>query len=238
MKFRFLHTNDFHGKLTPLTVAKLRDVRSDVDAYFDCGDLIRTGNLGVPLSADPAWPLLSDLDCTASVLGNRETHPLRNAFEKKIEGCRHPLLVANMHARVGAPPTEQGLVIEANGIRVGVFGVMVAMATPRMKTSRAWAYLWDPPIETAVRVAREMRSSVDLLVALTHIGLAQDRLLAERCPEIDIIAGGHSHSVLQTPERVGKTWIVQGGSHGRYAGVYEWEDGILTGGLTPLGEKR
>ncbi len=234
MKFRFLHTNDFHGSLTPGTAAKLKPLRAEVDAYFDCGDVIKTGNLGIPLAIDPAWRILEDLSCTASVLGNRETHPLASAFQKKIEGCRHPLLVANMHPKGGTPVNQESMVIDANGIRVGIFGVMVAMATPRMKTSGAWSYLWEPPIETAMRVAKELRPNVDILVALTHIGVSQDRVLAEKCPDIDVIAGGHSHTVLLQPEKIGNTWIVQGGSHGRYAGVYEWEDSELTGGLVPL----
>ena len=59
-------------------------------------------------------------------------------------------------------------------------------------------------------------------------------LLAKRCGEIDIIFGGHSHTVLDHPVKENRTWIVQGGSHGRFAGVYEWEAGELTGGLFPL----
>lgn len=236
MKLKFLHTNDFHGKLDQPTLLKLRELRKDCDYYFDSGDAIKTGNLGILLAKDSVWEAFSQLDCTASVLGNRETHPLRAAFEKKIEGHSHPLLAGNMVAKDGKDCFQKVLVLEKQGFKIGVISTMVAMATPAMKTAGAWSYLWSNPVETAAKLAGELRPDVDLLVALTHIGFVQDQLLAQRCPDIDIIFGGHSHTVLPHPVQENKTWIVQGGSHARYAGVYEWEDRILTGGLVPLNQ--
>src|SRR5438045_3393287 len=99
MNLRILHTNDFHGKLNAEREAKLADLRGDCDLYFDCGDLITTGNLSIPLKADEAWPRLARLHCTASVLGNRETHLVQSAFAKKLEGHTHPILCANLHLK-------------------------------------------------------------------------------------------------------------------------------------------
>lgn len=234
MKIKFLHTNDFHGKLDQAMLDRLRPLREQADFYFDTGDAIRAGNLAVPLSIDPVWDALASLNCTASVLGNRETHPLKAAFQKKIEGRRHPVLAGNMVGKDGKEFLPGSLILHKEGVKIGVISAMVAMATPKMKTSGAWSFLWSPPIETALQLAREVRPQVDLLVALTHIGYNQDKVLAEQCGDIDIIFGGHSHTVLEKPEKVNQTWIVHGGSHGRYAGVYEWENGELSGGLVPL----
>ena len=111
---------------------------------------------------------------------------------------------------------------------------MVAMVTEQMKTKAVSAYLWTPPIATATQLAKELRPDVDLLIALTHIGNLQDIFLAQQCPEIDIILGGHSHTVLPQPVKVRNTWIAQGGSHNRYVGMYEWADNALTGELLPV----
>ena len=107
------------------------------------------------------------------------------------------------------------------------------MVTERMKTQAASAFLWESPIETARRLCDEVLPVVDIVIALTHIGLGQDRLLAEACPEISLILGGHSHSVLEVPEQMGATWICQGGSHAKYLGRYVWDNGELSGGLVP-----
>jgi 5'-nucleotidase len=235
MAIRILHTNDIHGSLGPRQLERLVELRDRVDLYFDTGDVIQTGNLGIPFKPDPAWALLEALRCTAGVLGNRETHVLDRAFMAKLQGAGHPLLCANLRKRDGSRPLPSSMEIEAGGYRVGLIGVMVPMVTERMKTSIASAFLWDAPIPRAADLARELRPRVDALFALTHIGHRQDLALAAAVPELDAIFGGHSHTVLPEPVRVGRTSVVQGGSHGRFAGVYEWtpESG-LTGSLEPL----
>ena len=233
MALRILHTNDLHGKLTPDIVGPLQIARDSADFYFDSGDCIKTGNLGLPLSQEPVWALLHKLNCTASTIGNRETHVLEGAFQAKIAGSSHPVLCANMRRRDGTLPLGRSLTLESAGLKIGVFGVSVPMVTEKMASKVASAFLWDQPSEIAKNLCHELRPTVDLLIALTHIGYPKDVALAQSCPEIDIILGGHSHTVIQEPVREGKTWICQGGSHARFFGLYEWDDGTLTGGLVP-----
>lgn len=110
------------------------------------------------------------------------------------------------------------------------------MVTERMATKAASAFLWDSAVATAQLMVDRLRPTCDVLIALTHIGHREDLRLAANVPGIDLILGGHSHTVLETPERVGSTWICQGGSHGRFAGVYEWTvgTGLTRGHLVPL----
>jgi 2',3'-cyclic-nucleotide 2'-phosphodiesterase (5'-nucleotidase family) len=234
MAIRIQHTNDMHGTLTPARFERLRELRQGVDLFFDTGDCIKTGNLGIPLKPEPVWPLLRDLRCTASVLGNRETHVMESAFHAKIAGAEHPVMCGNLHRKDGRFPLPRTLEFDVEGVRVGVLAVMVPMVTERMKTQSLSTYLWDPPIPTAISLAQELRPRVDLLIALTHIGHRQDLELAAKATGIDVILGGHSHSVVQTPVQVGQTYVCQGGSHNRFAGIYEWEGGRLTGHLEPL----
>ncbi len=233
---RILHTNDFHGLLDSSIQARLEPLRADADAYFDSGDCVKSGNLAVPMHEEPVWARLAALACSASVPGNRESHPLAPAFKKKIAGHAHPLVCANLEDRQGHLVLPPSVVIEAAGLKVGVIGGMVAMVTAGMATQGLSQYLWKPPIAAVVTAALELRPVVDVLIALTHIGFAQDRLLAAACPHLDIILGGHSHTVLSAPERSSGVWICQGGSHARFAGVYEFDavSRQLSGGLVPL----
>lgn len=228
-----LHTNDFHGTLDEAKADRLRNLKAD-GLYFDTGDCIKTGNLGIPTRQEPAWRLLARAGCDASVLGNRETHILAAAFRAKIEGHAHPVLCANLRAKDGSRPLPASVVVERNGLKVGVFGVMVPMVTERMRTQAASAFLWDPPIQAAREAVGTLRDQCDVLIALTHIGHRQDHALAEAVPDIDIVLGGHSHTVLEQPEQVGRTWICQGGSHGRFVGRYVWDLRSFRGGLMPL----
>lgn len=225
---RILHTNDFHGSLDDSRFGSLSRLRSRVDLYFDSGDAIKSGNLSVPIHRDPVWPRLANLNCTASVIGNRESHILETAFLSKLSGATHPILCGNLKRKDGSAPLPSSLSLEMAGLRIGVFGVMVPMVTERMVAKAASQFLWSDPILVARQVAEELRHQVDLLIALTHIGFAKDKELAAMVPSIDLILGGHSHTVLDEPAMVGRTAIGQTGSHGRNAAVMMWQAGRLS----------
>src|SRR5471030_976860 len=176
-----------HGTLSPPVFEILSGLRKNADLYFDSGDAIKTGNLGIPLKPEPVWHMLDRLRCTESLLGNRETHILESAFKAKLAGATHPILCANLRKKDGSFPLPRFLKLEVNGYKVGVIGVMVPMVTERMATRAASAYLWDQPIPTACALAEELRPEVDLLICLTHIGHRQDLDLAAKCPSLDVI---------------------------------------------------
>lgn len=48
-------------------------------------------------------------------------------------------------------------------------------------------------LASAREQVRELRPKVDVLIAITHLAYEDDVRLAEACPEIDMIIGGHEH---------------------------------------------
>lgn len=211
-------------------------MRDEAHLLCDSGDCIKAGNLAIPMREESAWSLLARAGCDIGTIGNREAHPLESGFEAKLRGRRHPVLCANVRRKDGAPFLPASVVRTLEGITVGFIGAMVPVVTERMVTQAASAYLWEQPIPVVQRIAKVMRREVDVLIALTHIGFAQDRSLAETTPELDLIFGGHSHTVLWEPVRIGATWICQGGSHARFVGRYTWQAGarLVEGKLLPL----
>ncbi|MCC7103094.1 MAG: hypothetical protein IT206_08460 [Fimbriimonadaceae bacterium] len=234
---RLIHLNDLHGKLRPEHVGVISALRTDNCLCLETGDGILAGNLGIPGKEEKVWGLYAQIPMDAGTIGNRETHLMASAFEAKLRGHQHPLLCANLTRKDdGTFPLPGSLILERNGWRIGLLGTSVAMVTAKMAARAASAFIWEDPIVAAQREARALRPGVDLLIALTHIGLSKDKQLAEVVPEIDLILGGHSHSVLDTPIRENQTWICQGGSHARFVGVYDLDVRTkqLTGGLIPL----
>lgn len=62
------------------------------------------------------------------------------------------------------------------------------------------------------KVIASHRQDVDLLVLISHLGISDDIRLATEQPGIDIILGGHSHTSMTEPQRVGNTIIIHPGS--------------------------
>ncbi|MCX7926198.1 MAG: hypothetical protein N2554_10365 [Fimbriimonadales bacterium] len=212
MRIALLHTNDAHNRWNEAFVAQLRELKAQHNALLlDSGDCIRSGNIGIPLRPEPAWDWMRQAGYDAITIGNREFHITAGGFLAKTRGAPCPLLCANIRPKQPDTPLPVQPVwrTEHQGVRVAVLGLTVPMVTPRMKTAALSAYLFDSPIEAAKRWLPRLRPEADLLIALTHIGVSQDRLLAEACPELDLILGGHSHTPISPPEQVNGVWMSQ-----------------------------
>ncbi len=137
-------------------------------------------------------------------------------FERLRKRARFKFLAANLR-RKGAPllPASAVFTLPRAGrkLRVGVIGLVGDdLSWPRELKA-------TPPIPAARAEARRIRSKVDLLVALTHLGFDKDQELAKAVPEIDLIVGGHSQTFLQDPPKIGKTILYQSSFRNQYVGV-------------------
>ena len=119
-------------------------------------------------------------------------------------------------------------VIERDGIRFGLFGVLGKEA---MFYTTGGAASFRDAIETAREMVRLLRETekVDVVICLSHGGVEKgkdgrysggdDVRLAKEVPGIDIVIGGHSHTELNEPILVdGRTPVVQTGKEGENLG--------------------
>jgi 5'-nucleotidase / UDP-sugar diphosphatase len=74
------------------------------------------------------------------------------------------------------------------------------------------------PVPVVQKMVNEIDLQTDLIVVLSHLGIDNDRELAQSVKGVDLIIGGHSHSRLEVPERDNGVLIVQTGSNCRNLG--------------------
>ncbi|NLO10241.1 MAG: bifunctional metallophosphatase/5'-nucleotidase [Clostridiales bacterium] len=118
------------------------------------------------------------------------------------------------------------LVLERNGIRIGMFGLMG-------EESASMAPMSEVVFEDATTHAKRLvkilseQEQVDLIICLSHSGTkankseSEDEILAKNVPEIDVIISGHSHTKLEEPIIIGNTIIASSEEYGRNLGVME-----------------
>ncbi len=220
-----LHTNDFHNHFSAAQAAWVRAERATHEnvLLLDAGDAISAGNIGVRPGGEPILARMSETGYDAMTLGNREFHVADALLRLKINQAAFPVLCANLRWRENRgealPVTPSLLKTLPNGLRVAVFGLTVPMVTPRMTARLVSAFVFDDPVAAAQAQIARLRPEADVLIALTHIGLREDERLAAACPELDLIAGGHSHHKLHEPRVApGRAPIVQAGWFGHFLG--------------------
>jgi 2',3'-cyclic-nucleotide 2'-phosphodiesterase (5'-nucleotidase family) len=105
-------------------------------------------------------------------------------------------------------------------LKVGVFGIVGKDAILAMGDNGDAQFLDQH--QTARQMVDELEEQgADVIVAISHSGVEEDRELAKKVPGIDIIVGGHCHTELHEPVWQGTTIIVQAGSLGMYLGQLE-----------------
>ena len=227
------HTSDLHNKLNHCLAERLRLIRSGSPGsiVLDSGDAISAGNVFWRFH-EPILDLMNSVPYDAMCPGNREFHFLARGLFAKTANAEFPIVSANLRpAKFGFElPVRSSVVIETPEARVGVLGLSVPCITERMLVKRISDAYFDDPCDAAARFVPDLREKCDILIALTHIGIKQDRELAERVPGIDVILGGHTHTVTNEPERVGETYILHHGAFAHHVGkvIIEKSGGRVT----------
>jgi 2',3'-cyclic-nucleotide 2'-phosphodiesterase (5'-nucleotidase family) len=112
-------------------------------------------------------------------------------------------------------------------LKVGFIGL--CLSGDEVSRERLQHLRLDDPIETAATLVPFLkRQGADLIVALTHLSFDDDRKLAARFPDIDLIIGGHEHYPITAIEN--RTFISKAGSDGRYVAridVNKRQDGMV-----------
>ncbi len=220
MALTIIHTSDLHGRLDRQGAEALGFLRERSGALLlDSGDAIGAGNIYVR-PREPVLDLMNAAGYHAMAMGNREFFFRKSGLLRKTRWAAFPVLSANVLALRGdLGHVVRWTVLRSGSERVGVFGLTPTMIRPgslpeRFSDLRFIA--WEGAAREAVRA---LRDDADWLVALSHRGMEDDLALAELCPEIDAILGGHDHARDGRQVGPGPTMISHPGDHARSAAV-------------------
>ncbi len=122
-------------------------------------------------------------------------------------------------------PVKDYTILERNGVRIGLFGIMGKDAGD--DTPFAKPITFADPIRASKRMVDVLKNkeNVDMIICLSHSGTSsvkkksEDEELARKVPQIDVIISGHTHRILLKPIKVGRTIIVSSGCYGEYLGI-------------------
>ncbi|XP_026314172.1 apyrase-like [Hyposmocoma kahamanoa] len=134
----------------------------------------------------------------AHAIGNHEFDDGPEGLAPYLSHLKAPALAANMD--VSQEPVLQGLfqssiVVEKKGRKIGIIGL--ATQETAYLSSPGKVMFTDPGEATDREVKKLKEQGVDIILLLSHCGLTIDRKLAHDHGEyIDIIIGGHTHSLL------------------------------------------
>ncbi|PZD96157.1 hypothetical protein DNH61_09625 [Paenibacillus sambharensis] len=232
-QLHILHTNDTHGHLERIAkrVTATQQLRQPDTLLLDAGDVF-SGTLYFNQYKGLAdLEFMNMLGYDAMVFGNHEFDKDSATLKAFIDKAEFPFVSSNIdfskdellgglyHDSIGEPGESSkiypAIVREISGQKVGIIGLTtedtVALASPGDVVFN------DHKASAEAAVSRLQEMGVNQIIALSHLGYSADEKLAEAVQGIDIIVGGHSHTVLTEPVVVNEdsepTLIVQTGEY-------------------------
>jgi 5'-nucleotidase / UDP-sugar diphosphatase len=233
-----------------------KQLNGDNVLVLDAGDFLM-GTFFAMLEESTGFQLslMKKMGYDAVTLGNHEfdfgPQILANIIAKSADNGYVPSLVASnlifsekdtaddaLEALFDQKILNSSLIVERNGLRLGIFGILGRVATGNAPQTHPVKF--KDPVKTAQKYVRYLRETgkADMVICLSHSGITMDKngdwsgedvLLATKVPGIDLIISGHTHILLEKPLIINGTPVVLAGCHGAWVGRYEvgWENGRI-----------
>lgn len=222
VQLSIFHTNDMHGHLDAMArlSAFARRLRAQAQAegrtvfFWDAGDAADRRVRLVSITKGAAFsPILNAMGYTLQTMGNDIMLSYGPQTMAAVAArARFPILAAN--CRDGDGPLPQGLheyalVPLPNGLTMGVIGLTAPWDGLYQVFGLHFPDFCDMTRELVAKLSSQ---NVAPLIVLSHLGLRDDRRLAECVAGIDAIIGAHSHDLLPNGEIHNGVLIAQAGS--------------------------
>lgn len=250
-----LHTNDMHSRIESINkydstcdaegeaenacfggVARVKTAidqkRAELEGQnvlvLDAGDPFQGSLFYSTYKGAAEAEFMEQIAYDAMAVGNHEFDDGPQGLADFIEKVSFPVISGNLD--LGGEPSLDGqvqnhLVLDVGGQKIGIVS---ALATDTVETSSPGeGVVFQDEIEALkADVAALEAEGVAMIIALNHVGLRKDLDIAANVPGIDVVIGGHSHTLMSNddesspayPEMVDGTPVAQAYAYTKYLG--------------------
>ena len=167
----------------------------------------------------PMIALMNKVGFDLCAVGNHEWDGGVEALQKNIEDADFPFLCANVivpqDVKLDVKPYE---ILHVQGVDIAVIGLVETRASgiPGAHPMHFTKISFKKGIEVLPEY-QFLRDQADILILLSHLGYEEDLEVAERFQYYDAILGGHSHTLIENPQKQHGVMVTQAGSSLNYA---------------------
>ncbi|WP_299698752.1 bifunctional UDP-sugar hydrolase/5'-nucleotidase [uncultured Tateyamaria sp.] len=224
-----LHTNDMHSRIESINrfdstcnaegeaegecFGGVARVKTAIDAkkasldnqnvvVLDAGDPFQGSLFYTTYKGAAEAEFMEQMGYDAMAVGNHEFDDGPQGLADFIEKVSFPVISGNLDLSAEetlSGKVENHVVLEVGGKKIGVIS---ALATDTVETSSPGPnVVFQDEIEALqADVATLQGEGVDIIIALNHVGLNKDLAIAEAVDGIDVVIGGHSHTLMSNDD--------------------------------------
>ncbi|WP_296077880.1 5'-nucleotidase C-terminal domain-containing protein [uncultured Agrobacterium sp.] len=229
-QLNILHINDLHSRIEPINKSDstcsaadaekkecfggIARVKGAIDArraelgpnanilVLDAGDQFQGSLFYTQYKSGPVAEFMNGIGFDAMAIGNHEFDDGPAELLKLINAVKFPIISGNTKIADGSELKDKfkGYVVkEMGGQKVGVVSVL---ATDTGETSSPGDKVsFEDEVTYLKGAVKELQDQgVNKIVLLSHVGYVRDQEIAREVDGIDVIVGGHSHTLLSSTD--------------------------------------
>jgi 5'-nucleotidase len=210
-----MHTNDTHAAHRPNSngdggVARQATVVNQIRAekantlLLDAGDRFTGTLFHTTFLGQDQVAIMNALGYDAMTLGNHEFDNGDDVLAAFIDGLEFPVAVANVDFSASAflaDKTQPYVILDVNGQQVGVIGMVTADTVEIASPGEDLVWNADYVAVANTAAAELTEQGVNKIILLTHLGVSDELPLMEQLENIDVVLGGHSHTLYSNTYR-------------------------------------
>ena len=241
-----LHVNDTHSHIDPQRSGEYigRGGVIEQAAYIDsvrCADgkrnvlLLHAGDYGqgtsyfTELGGNIEIDVMNAMKFDASCLGNHEFDNGLDELARRLKNLRNDIVCANydFSGTVLDGLVKPYTIVRKAGKKIGIIGLLTDVSSV-VDSDIAKVLHYQDPVKVVNRLAEFLKEQkgCDLVICLSHLGYMEDKDVAANTVNVDLIVGGHSHTLLHKKQEVmdldGKPVVI----------VQNWKWGLCVGHLS------
>jgi len=245
-KLVILHTNDTHSRIEPLpetdksyplmggvinregVIDSIRKVEKNV-ILIDAGDFVQGTPYFNMFHGRVEAEAMNIMKYDVGTIGNHEFDYGLDTMKMIFETLKYPIVNCNydFSETVLKDMIKPYIILKRDGIKIGIIGAGID-PDGLIQKDKYEGMIYNPAIDCVNHYAAilKKREKCDVIICLSHIGINDDRLLAQSSRYVDAIIGGHSHTFMKQPDilknRDNKDILVyQVGKNGAFIGRTE-----------------
>lgn len=182
-----------------------RDALTAEDAnvlVLDAGDQFQGSMFFSTYSGEAAVEFMNAIGFDAMAVGNHEFNLGPEVLDDFIAAADFPVISGNTLAGASSPlagDLDGYVITEVGGEQIGIVSVL-ATNTDELSSPGPTILFIDEINYLQGAVAELEAEGVNKIILLSHVGLPRDREIAAAVDGIDVIVGGHSHTLLSNTD--------------------------------------
>ncbi|CAF0939692.1 unnamed protein product [Brachionus calyciflorus] len=188
------------------------------------GDAISPSAISILVKGRQMIEILNKFHISCACLGNHDFDFGLDVLLTHINNSNFPWLISNVFDAESRKPlgnVSDRHIVEINGLKVGIIGLVEQEWITTLSTINSDDIFYESYVDCGRRLTRELKNeqNCDIVIALTHMRWANDSILAQNLPEVDIFLGGHDHDYIV--QQINNKWVVKSGTDFREFSLIE-----------------